>query len=324
MNDTEQRPSVNELAAPLVRRLIDEAALLRIAVERPPEGYTLVDAGIDCSGSIEAGLRVAEICMGGLGRVRLEANAAFGRWPWVLNVHAADPVLACLGSQYAGWSLSHGEGKGAYHALGSGPGRALAVKEPLFEDLDYRDDAETACLVLEVDKRPPGALVEKILRDCGVAPEGLTLILTPTSSFAGNLQVVARVLEVALHKVHELKFPLERVIEGLGWAPLPPPAAAFVEAMGRTNDAIIYGGWVHLMVAGPEADARALAEALPSGTSRDHGKPFAEIFKSVKGDFYAIDPLLFSPARVTVTALESGRSHHAGKLDEALIDRSFG
>ncbi len=37
---------------------------------------------------------------------------------------------------------------------------------------------------------------------------------------------------------------------------------------------------------GPADDARALAEQLPSTTSRDHGRPFAEVFKAYKGDFY--------------------------------------
>ena len=67
--------------------------------------------------------------------------------------------------------------------------------------------------------------------------------------------------------------------------------------MGRTNDAIIYAGRVHLIVAGPAADAKSLAEQLPSSTSRDFGRPFAQLFRQFKGDFYAIDPLLFSPAR---------------------------
>lgn len=321
--DGKHWPSVGALAAPLARRLVDDRHILGIAAERQPEGHTLVDAGIDCRGGIEAGLRIAEICMGGLGRVRLATNAHFRSWPWSLEVHAANPVLACLGSQYAGWSLSHGEGKEAFHALGSGPARALAVKEPLFEELGYRDRAEMAVLVLEVGRRPPAPLIEKVCRDCGVAPENLTVILTPTESLAGTVQIVARVLEVALHKVHELGFPLERIVDGMGRAPLPPPAASMVAAMGRTNDAIIGGGWVHLFVAGPEAEARELAERLPSGTSRDYGKPFAEIFQDYEGDFYAIDPMLFSPARVTVTALESGASFHAGELDEALVDRSF-
>ena len=63
---------------------------------------------------------------------------------------------------------------------------------------------------------------------------------------------------------------------------------------------------------------------LPSGRSRDHGRPFADVFKAAKGDFYAIDPMLFSPARVIVTSLESGRSFHEGAFDESLLNASFG
>jgi methenyltetrahydromethanopterin cyclohydrolase len=178
--------------------------------------------------------------------------------------------------------------------------------------------------VLEVEKRPPPALIEKVAKDCGLAARQVTLILTPTKSLAGTVQIVARVLEVALHKLHELRFPLDRVVDGMGTAPLPPPAASFVAAMGRTNDAIIYGGSVQLFVTGPDGDAEKLAKDLPSAGSRDYGRPFAEIFNAYNGDFYAMDRLLFSPARVTVTALTSGRSFHGGTLDEALIDKSFG
>jgi methenyltetrahydromethanopterin cyclohydrolase len=307
-----------------VQRLIDDAAGLRIKVERAPGGATIVDAGIACIGGIEAGRLIAEICLGGLGHVTLTAGGSFPHWPWMLHVHSSDPVLACLGSQLAGWQLSSGEGKGAFYALGSGPGRALAAKEELFAELGYRDAADSACLVLEVDRHPPAELVERIARDCGVAPEQLTLILTPTSSLSGTVQIVGRVLEVALHKIHELHFPLDQVVDGIGTAPLPPPTPSFVDAMGRTNDAIIYGGSVQLFVAGSDSAARQLANDLPSAGSRDYGRPFAEIFKSYKGDFYAMDRLLFSPALVTVTALDSGRSFTAGKLNAELIDRSFG
>ena len=318
------RPSIGRLTQPLVQELIAEAGSLRLHVERTSAGCTIVDAGIAAAGGLEAGRRIAEICMGGLGTVQFVRGDRVRRWPWSMQVHAADPVLSCLGSQYAGWQLTVGSGKDAYYALGSGPGRAMAGKEPLFEELGYRDRAEGVCLVLEVDKPPPAALVDKIARDCGVPPSAVTLILTPTKSLAGTVQIVARVLEVALHKLHELKFPLEQVIDGMGTAPLPPPASSFVAAMGRTNDAIIYGGMVQLFVRGPDADAAQLANDLPSAGSRDFGRPFAEIFASYKGDFYAMDRLLFSPAEVVVTALDSGRSFRGGSIDEALIDRSFG
>jgi len=316
---TPERPSLSALSAPLVDRLVADAATLRLGIERVG-GARVIDAGIRAPGGLEAGRRIAELCLGGFGHVAFGGAGGSPDWPFGVTVHSADPVLACLGSQYAGWSLTHG----TFFALGSGPGRALARKEGLFDELGYQDTGTAAAFVLEVDKPPPEELVARVAADCGIAPEGLTLVLTPTHSLAGTVQVVARVLEVALHKVHALGFPLERIVDGIGTAPLPPPGGGFMTAMGRTNDAILYGGTVQLHVTGPDAEAEDLARRLPSSASRDHGRPFAEIFAAVKGDFYAIDSLLFSPARVVVTALYSGRSFHAGTIARELVERSFG
>ena len=322
--ETLKRPSVNRSALVLLDALRVDAASLRVSEERLQNGCCVIDAGIDVSGGIEAGRRIAEICMGGLGRISFTSDGNIARWPLSVNVHSSDPVLACLGSQYAGWSLSHGEGKKAFHALGSGPGRALAGKEELFDELGYRDKGEATCLVMEVDQRPPLEVTEKIAHDCDVDVSQLTLILTPTRSLAGTTQIVARVLEVAMHKAHSIGFPLHDIIDGAGSAPLPPPAPDFVAGMGRTNDAILYGGHVQLFVNGSSDDARDLAERLPSSASRDYGRPFAEVFKEYKYDFFEIDPLLFSPARVTVSCLQSGDSFHAGALDIGVLERSFG
>jgi methenyltetrahydromethanopterin cyclohydrolase len=315
--------SVNRRAAELTAALSRDAAILNLGVARGPLGETLIDAGAKERGGIEAGLRIAEICMGGLGAVRLTPDNAIPRWPWTIAVTSPQPVIACLGSQYAGWSLMHGAGKDAFFALGSGPARALAQKEEVLKDIGYRDEADHAALVIESARPPPPEIVEKVTRDCGVEPSALTVIYAPTQSLAGATQVVARVLEVALHKAHELKFPLDRVVDGMGAAPLSPPHPDFVTAMGRTNDAIIYGGRVQIFVTGPAADAKGLAEALPSRGSRDFGAPFAEIFKRYKGDFYACDPMLFSPAEVIVTAIESGESFHEGAVNHELLDASF-
>ncbi len=314
------RPSVGESVAPLVAALLADAARLRVAVSTGSLGETLIDAGAKVPGGIEAGLRLAEICLGGLGRVTLESSSATPRWPFTLTVRTSDPVLACLGSQYAGWSLSHEN----YFVLGSGPGRARAAVEDLFAELGYRDDAERVVLVLESDSPPPPPLVEKIAAETGLAPDRLTFLYAPTQSLAGSVQVVARVLEVALHKAHTLHFPLERIIDGIASAPMAPPVPDFVAAMGRTNDAIIYGGRVQLFVTGDDAAAADLAARLPSRTASDYGAPFAEIFRRFGGDFYKIDPMLFSPASVIVTNLDSGVSHHAGAIDLALLDASFG
>jgi methenyltetrahydromethanopterin cyclohydrolase len=315
--------SVNERASKLVARLIADAAELRIGVGRGELGETLIDSGARELGSIAAGLRIAEICAGGLAEVRLAPSMSTPRWPWTITVQSSQPVIACLASQYAGWRLSSEQGRSSFFALGSGPARALARREPLFEVLAYADSAANAILVIESNGPPPPDVVAQVARDCRVEPESLTIIFTPTHSLAGGAQIVARSLEVALHKIHELHFPLDRVVEGIGAAPLCPPHPDFVTAMGRTNDAIIFAGQVHLFVTGPAGEARSLAGKLSSKASRDYGRPFAEIFKAVKGDFYAIDPMLFSPAKVTVTALETGESFQSGDIDLDLLDASF-
>jgi methenyltetrahydromethanopterin cyclohydrolase len=318
--------SVNALSERLASRLVQDAARLRIAVSRTPGGTVIADAGVDATGGVEAGVLIARLCMGGLGRVAvrasLEANPA---WPSMIEVHTSSPVLACLGSQYAGWSLSATKeqtGGKKFFSLGSGPARALAVKEPLFNELGYRDTHDRGALVMEVDRLPPQVIVDKILHDCALAPDRLTIVVTPTQSIAGTVQVVARVVEVALHKTHVLGVDLNEIMEGSGSAPLPPPAPDPVQAMGRTNDAILYGGRVHLSVRS-DAVAQRLAAELPSSNARDYGRPFADIFTSFNYDFYQIDPALFAPAEVWISSLESGKTYHGGALDMALLDAQW-
>jgi len=321
--------SVNKLTQPLVNHLIENADKLRVGVEILENGCTVIDAGIKVPGGIEAGRLIAEICLGGMGTVTFSHSPYTTHWPLTVNVHTGNPVLGCLGSQYAGWSLSHEK----YYALGSGPARALATKlkdgkqepvEELYKELAYHDTADATVLVIENDAVPPIAIVEKIASACKVDPSKLTIIITPTSSLAGGVQVVARVLEVAMHKAHALHFPLENIIDGSGSAPVCPPHPNFVKAMGRTNDAILFAGQVHLFVKGSDEAAEKLAKELPSSTSKDYGKPFADIFKQYDYDFFKVDAMLFSPASVIVTAVESGKSFRAGKLDNALLDQSFG
>ena len=325
----EYNASVNKLTQPLVQQLIAQADKLRVGIDVLENGCTVIDAGINAVGGLEAGRIIAEICLGGMGTVSISHSTYTTHWPLSVNVHTGNPVLGCLGSQYAGWSLSHEK----YYALGSGPARALATKvkdgviepvEELYKELAYRDTADSTVLVIENDALPPLAIIEKVAAACKVSPDKLTIIVTPTSSLAGGVQVVARVLEVAMHKAHALHFPLENIIDGSGSAPICPPHPKFVKAMGRTNDAILFAGQVHLFVKGSDEEAEKLANALPSSTSKDYGKPFAEIFKQYEYDFFKIDAMLFSPASVIVTAVDSGKSFRAGQLDNALLDLSFG
>ena len=323
MSASQSYPSINALSGPLVERLVADAATLRLSVSQAAGGARMVDAGAQARGSIEAGRRIAEICLGGLGTVTIAPSGPIASWPYSVTVHSADPVLACLGSPYAGWSLADETGDSGFFALGSGPGRAVAAVEDLYQELGFRDSATKTALVLEAAGGPPESVVAKVAEASGLKPEDLTFIFAPTQSLAGSTQVVARVLEVALHKAHTVGFDLHAIVDGIGSAPLSPPHPDFIKAMGRTNDAIIYGGRVQLFVDADDSDAKQLAEQLPSTTSSDHGAPFAEIFARVNGDFYKIDGALFSPAEAIVTSVRSGATYRGGRLEPTLVDASF-
>ena len=312
--------SLNDNAQRIVDGMIRDAERLRIGVSKGPSGESLIDAGAKAPGSIEAGLRMAEAAMGGLGSISALLDRSLGKWPLTVEVRSSQPALACLASQYAGWNLSSGK----YFAMGSGPARALARVEPRFEKLTYKDVASSAVLVLETAEPPPDAVVLKVAHATRLAADRLTFLYAPTQSLAATVQIVSRVLEVALHKANDLGYPLENIVDGIGASPIPSPHPDFLIAMGRTNDAIIYGGLVQLFVKGSAKDAKGLAEKLPSKASRDYGQPFANIFKQFKGDFYAIDPLLFSPAEIIVTAIETGDTFRAGGRDLKMLERSLG
>ena len=257
--------------------------------------------------------------MGGLGLITVDNTLTFANYPATIKVESISPVLACLVCQYAGWALQHDK----FFSLGSGPARAIAQREDIFKELNYQDTAQKTVLVLETDKIPPREIIEKVANDTNIKPENLTFILTPTTSLAGGTQIAARVLEVALHKAHTHHFPLHQIVSGSGSAPLPPVSRDFLTAMGRTNDAILFGGEVTLIVNCTDTEAQKLARDLPSSASKDYGRPFADIFKSVNMDFYQIDPLLFSPAKVTVVNHKTGNTFTAGALNEALLLKSF-
>jgi len=182
---------LNRSAQQVVDRMVAEAGRLGISHSRGSLGEHLIDAGAQSPGSLEAGLRMIDICMGGLGSTSVSLDRHSSRWPLSIEVRSSQPVLACLASQYAGWQLSHEK----YFAMGSGPVRALARVEPLFHEIGYREPAtESSVVVLETATPPPAAIVEKVANATGLTPDRLTFVYAPTQSIAGCVQIVGRVL----------------------------------------------------------------------------------------------------------------------------------
>jgi methenyltetrahydromethanopterin cyclohydrolase len=311
--------SMNERAAALVDQMAADADALGIEVRTLDSGARLVDCGAQARGGLQAGLRFAAVCMGGLGRLDpLGVTVGERTWPGI-GVAVDQPAAACLAAQYAGWKLEHED----FFAMASGPGRALARAEDLFEELAWREQARLAVLCLESGQDPPGEVVDKVAERCGVQASAVTFLIARTASVCGSVQISARVVETALHKLHELGVDPARVRHGWGCCPIAPVAKNDPAAIGRTNDAMLYGGTVHLWIEGGDDEIAELAGRLPSSASDAFGTPFGELLEAADWNFYDIDPMLFSPAVATLTSTESGRAHHAGGLAPDVLERSF-
>jgi methenyltetrahydromethanopterin cyclohydrolase len=295
-----------------------QAETLRIHRHTNEAGTLIFDFGVEVPGGLGAGLELAGLCLGLAATVDMHPGRVLSL-PCI-TVRTDQPVAACMAAQYAGWRIGHNE----YFAMGSGPMRAVAAQEQIVNELKCHEAADYAVGILESSSLPPQEICQRIADDCGVPHDHLALCVAPTASMAGNIQVVARTVETAMHKMHELGFDLHSVRSGYGTAPLPPVAGNDLDGIGRTNDAVLYGGEVVLWVDAEDDALAELAPKIPSNASHDYGAPFAEVFHRYEGDFYKIDPLLFSPARVCLINQRTGRSFAAGKLREDVLRKSFG
>lgn len=320
MSDT--KLSVNRAALSLVRKLCAKAESYGVIVEETTSGSTLVDAGIKARGGFLAGKTITEICLGGYGKAQI-IPVKYGDFALPsISVQTNHPAVATLGSQFAGWQIKADK----YSAIGSGPARALSLKpKELYKKINYRDEADLAILVLETSKRPPDEVIQQISRQCKVMPQNLSLILVPTASVAGSTQVSGRIAETGLHKLTKLGLDPQVVKYAWGCAPIVPVHPRFDEAMGRTNDAILYAGTAHYTVNyEDDKELERLVRKTPSSASKGYGRPFLEVFKEAGYDFYKIDPGLFAPAVIVVDNMRTGKIHRAGDLNVEVLKRSLG
>jgi len=310
--------SLNDRAMRVADQIEQRAGELDVLVERVV-GARVIDAGVEMVGSVSAGVMLARACLVDLATVNIAQGRIGDRVIPSVIVNVNHPVAACMASQYAGWQISVGK----FFAMGSGPMRASYGKEDLYEHIGLTEHPGCAVGVLEAGTIPDRDVIEHIAKKCAVATNRLTLMVAKTASLAGGVQVAARSVETAMHKLHELKFDLRRVVGGFGSAPLAPVAANDMAAIGRTNDSVLYGGEITLYLTGDDESIREVGEQLPSSASDDYGKPFGKIFKQYDNDFYKIDPMLFSPAQVVLQNLTTGNAYSFGATNPDVLMQSF-
>jgi methenyltetrahydromethanopterin cyclohydrolase len=300
--------------------LVATLAEVRGKIYTLESGSRVIDLGIDAPGGFAAGLAMTGICMGGLGHITYQQLTIGGEGYQGVEVWTDFPAIACMASQYAGWAIKVDK----FFAMGSGPIRSLCrVETELFDKLHYEETATAGIIVLETRAHPTDAVATWIAARSHIEPKDLTIVVAPTASAAGGVQIVARVLETGMHKLDALGFDLTRVVSAIGSAPVPPTAKDDLRGIGRTNDCILYGGEARFVVDAPDDTLKTLAAQLPASASSDYGTPFFDTFQRYHGDFYKIDPKLFSPAEVWLTSATTGQTFHGGHLNPDVLRTSL-
>lgn len=317
--------SVNLEAQKTVDLMIKNSEELNLGVERLENDSIVIDAGVNVPGSLKAGELYTKVCLGGLAEVGISIPGDLSEkfaLPSV-KIKTDSPAISTLGAQKAGWSVSVGD----FSALGSGPARALALKPAhTYEVIGYKDHADIAILTLEADKLPDAEVTDSIAEECNVSPGDVTVLVAPTSSMVGSIQISGRVVENGTYKMMEaLDFDVNKIKYAAGIAPIAPVDPDGLKAMGKTNDAVLFGGRTYYYIESDKGDDLAeIAKRLPSSSSEGYGKPFYDVFKEAEYDFYKIDKGMFAPAEVVINDLRTGEMFRAGYVNSELLMKSFG
>jgi methenyltetrahydromethanopterin cyclohydrolase len=315
--------SLNEAAMEIISPILDDPARYGARITRSNGGATLVDLGLEAPGSWLAAKLWVEAAHGGMaestyGRMRirdLEVPTA--------EVVIDDPMLSVIACESGAWKLGEGE----FVPVGSGPARAKARADRFSKRVEYSDPSPNVVLQLQMKRLPSDETLQFVADACGIQLTGLVAMVAPSASLVGGVQVASRAFEQAIISLgRNTNFDISTIVYGYGRAPIPPVIKDEVLAMGRINDALVYGGSSGLWVSHPDdEEVRQTALAMPFSAKAgdDYGKGYAEIYDTYGRSLFNIPARLDSPAHVTVTNIRTGTVTTAGRIDEDRLYRSF-
>jgi methenyltetrahydromethanopterin cyclohydrolase len=278
-------------------------------------GVKLIDAGVNVRGGFSAGLRMIELSTANLSTASLVMAELDGElWPHV-EIRSDQPYWGCFISQSGNRAISVDETKTIY----SGPACLLADREGFKETHDASDDSDCAVLIMEGDVLPDNTVCEALADRCRVIPSHLGIVVAPTASLAGVVQIAGRSVEATLQKLDILGIDPTMIRSAVGRCPAASPGGDALQALGRVNDVLVRGSQVWLAADGPGSiELLSMLPEIIASTSRDYDRPFLEILAEA-GQFFQIDKSYFGPAEISIVNLENGSSAHIGKRDESRL-----
>lgn len=316
--------SMNVEAMKIAEKMVEGQEKYNIQALELENKTTVIDCGVNVPGSIKGGELFTRVCLGGISDVGISIPGDLSdimAMPAV-KVKTDFPALSTLGSQKAGWKID----VDGYYAIGSGPAQAHKFKDnPIYEMCEYVENSDVAVITLEADSIPTVEVADYIAYECGVKPENLMILVAPTASLVGSIQISGRALECGIFKMYEIMdFDVTKITYAAGITPITPVDPDSVKAMGKTNDAIIFGGRAYYYIEPDVGESlEDLAANLPSSASDKYGQSFIELFNEAGHDFYKMPQDIFAPAQVIINDMLTGAMYHTGFIDLERLKQSF-
>ncbi len=318
--------SVNQRAVCIVKDIINNEEELNVKVIKLKNGATVIDMGVEVGGGWIAAKRFCEATIGGLGEIKWSTFHFPGKDLTLPAVEAYidNPIEATLSSQFSGWRVTEmPPNEQGIAPIGSGPARAAAYKDRVATSFPYKDTTHEAVLAIQGTQLPDEEVAEKVAADCKISPQNLYILVAPTGSLVGCVQVCARNVEPSMWRMHNKGFDVSKIISGYGISPIPPVTRDELRAMDRVNTCLLYGTSVYYVVDCEDEEIEAVIDSFPLSASYLYGTPFIEIFEKGNRDFYEIDKDVHTVAKFTMNNQRTGRTFSAGVIRHDMLEQSL-
>ena len=226
-----------------------------------------------------------------------------------------------MSCQLSGWALPEFKNDAGIVPLISGPVRAIVKEDKFAKPFSYQDKSEKVVVVLQDKALPSEELTAYIAKKCKVEPENIFILVAPTGSLVGLVNVISRTLETSLWRLHELGFDVNNVISAWGKAPLPPISKDEYTAMIRANTYIYYGGTAGFVVNCKDEDIERIIEdiTLSPKTTKQYGIPFSKLLEEAGGNIFNMTEFCHNVTKVNFYNSFTGNTFVYGKNDQKML-----
>lgn len=315
--------SLNNMAAKIVEEeIIPNAEALNVDVFRLSNGATVIDMGVKAKGGWKAAKLFTDTCMGGMGELVYQSMYVGNHIIPTVSIQIDRPDVTQLGAHIAGLYVPY---HGRYQPV-SGPLRAITGTDHWAERVTYRDtEAKKAVGHLQITTLPDEELAETICQRINMDPKDLYLIPSATSTVVGSVQIVARNLEQTFATLGDhLDFPINSIVQGIGFAPVISIEDDEIVAMGRVNDGLIYGQESTVYIDCEDDDILRFADKLPMCKNDTvFGIPFEEMFRESGCDWAKVPRDWDAPCKINFLNIRTNHFFPIGMLHYGVLERDF-